>query len=254
MKINIDDLSINYLQSGSGQDVLLLHGWGCSIETMMPIFNILKDDFRVTVIDLPGFGDSSIPQKVFNSFDYADAIKKFIDALSLSNIILFGHSHGGRISIILASSYKNLINKLILIDSSGIIPKRTINYYVKVYSFKVLKKIYLFFVPKNRKEQVLEEFYKKHGSTDYQDAQGIMRKIMVKVVNDNLKYLLKEIVCPTLLIWGELDDATPLYMAKIMEKEIPNCGLVIIKGGSHYSYIDDYNTFKIVINSFLNIK
>lgn len=253
MKINIDNLTINYMQSGEGQDVLLLHGWGGSIQTMLPIFNILKEHFRVTVLDLPGFGESSLPDKVFNSFDYAEVIKRFVDELNLDNIILFGHSHGGRVSIILASKYKNLVKKLILIDSAGIIPKRTINYYLKVYSFKALKKIYLFFVPENKREKVLEKFYKKHGSADYHDAQGIMRKIMVRVVNDNLRYLLNDIICSTLLIWGENDEATPLYMAKIMEEEIPNCGLVTIKGAGHYSYIDDFNTFKIVINSFLEI-
>ena len=114
-----------------------------------------------------------------------------------------------------------------------------------------MKKIYLAFTPKNKRQEVLEGFYRKHGSDDYKDSSGIMRKIMVKVVNDNLRHHLKDINTPALLIWGEKDDATPLYMARIMESEIPDAGLVVLEGAGHYSYVDDFNTFKVVINSFL---
>ena len=132
MKVEIQGLNINYIQEGQGQDVLLLHGWGGSIETMVPIVNILKNSFRVTAVDLPGFGESSTPGDVIDSYGYAEIIKGFIDRMGLEKIILFGHSHGGRISIILSSKYGDLFDKVILIDSAGIIPKRTANYYVKV--------------------------------------------------------------------------------------------------------------------------
>jgi pimeloyl-ACP methyl ester carboxylesterase len=126
-------------------------------------------------------------------------------------------------------------------------------YYVKVYSFKALKQIYLMFNKGNDKSQALEKFYKRHGSEDYRQSDGVMRQTMVKVINDNLRDLLKEIKAPTLLVWGENDDATPLSDGRIMEKEISDCGLVVIKGAGHYSYIDDFQTFKLVISSFLNI-
>ncbi len=249
MHIDIDGLNINYIEEGKGKHVLLLHGWGGSIQTMMPIFNILKDKFRVVTLDLPGFGDSDIPKEPWNSYDYAECINKFIEKLNLNNIILFGHSHGGRIAIILASKY-NLVKKLILIDSAGIIPKRKVKYYIKVYWFKMLKKIYLTFPVKNKQDK-LDKFYKKFGSKDYRDAEGVMRHTMVKVINDNLVRLLASIKAPTLLIWGENDEDTPLYMGQLMEKEIPDSGLVLLKGAGHYSYIDNYEQFRAVINVFL---
>ncbi len=249
MHIDIDGLNINYIEEGKGKHVLLLHGWGGSIQTMMPIFNILKDKFRVVTLDLPGFGDSDIPKEPWNSYDYAECINKFIEKLNLNNIILFGHSHGGRIAIILTSKY-NLVKKLILIDSAGIIPKRKVKYYIKVYWFKMLKKIYLTFPLKNKQER-LDKFYKKFGSRDYRDAEGVMRQTMVKVINDNLLRLLSDIKVATLLIWGENDEDTPLYMGEMMEKEIPDSGLVILKGAGHYSYIDNYEQFRAIINVFL---
>ncbi|MDF2676032.1 MAG: carboxylic ester hydrolase [Bacillota bacterium] len=251
MQINIDGLNINYIDEGTGNDVLLLHGWGGNIKTMLPIFNVLKDKCRVVTLDLPGFGESSIPDKPWNSFDYAEFMKKFIDSLGMKKIILFGHSHGGRISIILSSKYQDFVNKLILIDSAGVIPKRKINYYIKVYGFKFMKKVYITLVRGSSKEEKLEKFYKKFGSTDYKESEGIMRQTMVKVINDNLQSLLPSINAPTLLIWGENDEDTPLYMGKIMEDKIKDSGLIIMKKAGHYSYIDCYDQFKAVILFFL---
>jgi pimeloyl-ACP methyl ester carboxylesterase len=216
---------------------------------MLPIFNILKDKFRVVTLDLPGFGKSDIPKEPWDSYDYAECINKFIEKMNLNEIILFGHSHGGRVAIILASKY-NFVKKLILIDSAGIIPKRKAKYYIKVYWFKMLKKTYLS-VPVRNKQEKLDKFYKKFGSRDYRDAEGVMRQTMVKVINDNLLRLLSDIKAPTLLIWGEKDEDTPIYMGEMMEKEIPDSGLVILKGAGHYSYIDNYEQFRAIINVFL---
>lgn len=250
MRINVDELNINYIDEGQGNIVLLLHGWGGSLQTMMPIANVLKDKCRVIVLDLPGFGESDKPKEPWNSYDYANCLHKFIELKKLDNIILFGHSHGGRISIILSSTH-NYVKKLILIDSAGIIPKRKLNYYIKVYSFKLLKKLYLIFNKGDSKEQKLEKFYKKYGSTDYKSSDGIMRQTMVKVIHDNLIDLLPNINVPTLLIWGENDEDTPVYMGKIMEEKIKDSGLIVLKGAGHYSYIDCYNQFIAVINVFL---
>lgn len=251
MIVNIDGIDINYIEEGKGQDILLLHGWGANIQTMMPVYNLLKDKSRVVALDLPGCGKSGIPKHPWNSYDYANLVKKFIDKMKLDNVILFGHSHGGRISIILANNYAALIKKIVLIDSAGLIPKRKLNYYIKVYSFKILKKIYLLFSSGDNNKQKLESFYKKFGSTDYKEANGIMRQTMVKVINDDLRPLLKNINASTLIIWGENDEDTPLYMGKIMEQEIPDSGLVILENAGHYSYIDYYSKFKAVIESFL---
>lgn len=249
MHIDIDGISINYIDEGTGNTVLLLHGWGGSIQTMIPIANILKDKCRVITLDLPGFGESSLPDRPWNSYDYAECIRKFINSLGLNNIVLFGHSHGGRISIILASKY-DFVKKLILIDSAGIIPKRKLKYYIKVYSFKLLKKLYTIF-PTGDKEEKIEKFYKRYGSTDYKESQGVMRQTMVKVINDNLVDLLSGINSPALLIWGENDQDTPVYMGKIMEEKIRDSGLIIMKNAGHYSYIDCYEQFKAVIKVFL---
>lgn len=251
MKITIEDMKINYICEGEGQDVLVLHGWGANIDTVMPIINLLKTNFKVYALDLPGFGSSDEPKKVYGSKEYAEIVKEFIDCMEMERVILIGHSFGGKISIWLGSLYPEIVHKIVLIDSAGLIPKRGLNYYVKVYGFKLLKAIYkgVFFWVDGKSK--MERFYRKFGSDDYKNTQGIMRKILVKVVNEDLKPLLKTIQAPTLLIWGDEDTATPLYMGKIMEKEIPDSGLVVLKGAGHYSYLDKFNEFSIILNAFL---
>ena len=59
------------------------------------------------------------------------------------------------------------------------------------------------------------------------------------------------IKAPSLLIWGENDTATPISDARIMEKLIPDAGLVSFKGAGHYSFLDNPAQFKAVIRSFL---
>ena len=85
MIIDIDGLNINYVVEGEGSEVLLLHGWGCSTETVMPIFNLLKKNFKVYAIDFPGFGKSDKPKEVFSGEDYAKIVYDFMNKLKMRN-------------------------------------------------------------------------------------------------------------------------------------------------------------------------
>jgi pimeloyl-ACP methyl ester carboxylesterase len=80
-----------------------------------------------------------------------------------------------------------------------------------------------------------------------------MRECLVKAINEDLTPCLPSISCPTLLIWGENDTATPLEHAKTMEKLIPDAGLVVLKKAGHYSFLDQSYTFGKVLDSFLEI-
>ena len=90
------------------------------------------------------------------------------------------------------------------------------------------------------------------GSKDYQEA-GEMRATLVKVVNQDLRSLLPRISASTLLIWGENDKDTPVSFGKIMEKEIPDAGLVVLKEAGHFSYLDQFPQFRRIVASFLKI-
>lgn len=253
MFVNINGLNLNYIVEGEGEPIVVLHGWGANIDSIRPIVRILKDGYKVYALDLPGFGKSDEPNDVYSSYDYAEIVKKFIDHFNLQKFSLVGHSFGGKISIIISTKYKDLVDKMVLIDSAGLIPKRTLSYHLKVKTYKTIKRLYKLFFFWKKDSEVAEIINKRFGSDDYKNSSGIMRKILVKVVNEDLSSLLTQIECPTLLIWGELDDATPLYQGKIMEEKIKNSGLVVLEGTGHFSYVEDYNRFSLVLKSFFNI-
>lgn len=257
MEVNIKGLKIRYIVEGEGKDILLLHGWGGSIESFLPVFNSLKNyigekgnfNYRIWCLDLPGFGKSQIPSDNWGSYEYANFVKSFLDHFNIKKVILIGHSFGGRLSIILGAKYVDLVEKIILIDSAGIIPKRGLDYYIKVCLYKILKSFFLFFI--KDKEKVSDKLSSLFGSKDYKKANKL-RKNLVKVVNEDLQPLLKKIKCPVLIFWGENDKDTPLYMGKIMEKEIKDSGLVMLENAGHFSYLDNFYKFDLVLKKFLS--
>lgn len=251
MNINVNGLNINYEVSGDGKPVILLHGWLCSLETMKPIENILNKNFKVYNVDLPGFGKSDMPTEAFNTNSFGDFLNGFIKELKIENPILIGHSNGGRTIINYAGRKLGKINKIVLIDSAGIKPKRKMSYYAKVYTFKALKNIFKLFPNAEMFNNIRERVLGKFGSSDYKKSPEILRKTMSIIVNEDERDILTNIECPTLLIWGENDEDTPLEDAKIMEKNIKDSGLVVLKNAGHFSYLDCYNDFSVIIKNFL---
>ncbi|MCB0338647.1 MAG: alpha/beta hydrolase, partial [Bdellovibrionales bacterium] len=100
------------------------------------------------------------------------------------------------------------------------------------------------------RRKAMAKLYRLFGSSDYR-AAGAMRQTLVKVVNEDHSHLLSKIHCPTLLVWGDQDTDTPLWMAKKMEQEIKDCGLVVFSGAGHYSFLDRSQQFCLVAAKFL---
>ena len=96
-----------------------------------------------------------------------------------------------------------------------------------------------------------EPLRKLFGSEDYKAISGVLRASFVKIVNEDLTPYLKHIEVPTLLIWGDQDDATPLWMGKKMEKEIKDAGLVIFENDGHYAYWNQLSRFHAIVSVFL---
>ena len=105
MRINIDNIDVNYIEEGvnSKYTILLLHGWGAEIETYRTLIDELKQNFKVYAIDFPGFGRTSNPPENYNVEDYAKLTLEFINRLRLENVVLIGHSFGGRVIIKMVS-------------------------------------------------------------------------------------------------------------------------------------------------------
>lgn len=250
MQLEIDGIKIFAEKQGEGDAVLLLHGWGAKHESwgLLPQALMQMGKCAVT-IDFPGFGQSDEPPEPWSVNEYADFTKKLMKELNIVGCDVIAHSFGGRVTIRIAGEWPEYFRKIVLVDAAGLIPKRGPGYYFRIYRYKLGKRLAkIAWINRLFK---LEEKGKKAGSEDYRALTDSMKKTMVRVVNQDLKPYLKNIQSPTLLVWGSEDKSTPLYMAKIMEKEIPDSGLVVFEGAGHYSYLDEYGRFVAVMESFL---
>jgi pimeloyl-ACP methyl ester carboxylesterase len=124
MYITINNHSVYYQKVGKGKDLVMIHGWKQDASTWWGVVDLLKDDFTLWLLDLPGFGRSDLPKKPFYMKDFADTVFEFIKLQKIHKPILLGHSLGGRTGIKLAASYPETISKLILEDAAGIKPQR----------------------------------------------------------------------------------------------------------------------------------
>lgn len=258
MKIeyNGEALEINYIDEGSGKTVLILHGWGTSVEVYRSIINVLSPHMRIIALDMPGFGKSDEPECAFDVCDYAAVVKLFLEKLKVDTLSVIGHSHGGRVSIFLAAEENSKIKyeKIILLDSAGIIAKKNFKTKMKIKTYKIGKAFLSISFIKKLFPDALESFKKKKGSADYSAASDIMRKSLVKCINRDMTPFMPKIKAPTLLIWGENDTATPVSDGEAMEKLIPNAGLVRIKNAGHYCFLDNPVLFRRVLYSFFKIE
>lgn len=253
MNINLNGINVNYIIQGENNknEVILLHGWGASIDAFLPVYKYLSKDYKVYVIDMPGFGKSEEPPKNYFVLDYAKVILEFIKRLEIKNSTLIGHSFGGRVIMKLVGELGFTPKNIVLVDSAGVNPRKKPSYYFKVYSYKLAKNTVKLLFNKEKAEKIINDMRKKHGSTDYKNASDTMRSVFINVVNEDLRYTLKNIKVPTLIIWGEKDLDTPLKDAKIIESLVPDSGLVVLKGAGHYSYLDNLNEFLIIVDNFL---
>ncbi|MBQ9076344.1 MAG: alpha/beta hydrolase [Muribaculaceae bacterium] len=247
--VKISGVNIHYTVHGSGHPVILMHGWGCNLTTLASIEKIVAESHTVYNIDFPGFGLSQEPPTVWGIEEYTRIIESLVASERIENPILLGHSFGGRVGILFAS--RNQVKKLILVDAAGIKPRRSLKYYFKVYSYKMGKRLMPLIYGKNAQKRI-DQIREKRGSSDYNNASEMMRRTLSKIVNEDLKSVMPSIKAPTLLIWGENDTATPLRDAKIMERLIPDAGLVSFSGCGHYSFLDNPYQFAAVLRSFLN--
>lgn len=144
------------------------------------------------------------------------------------------------------------VNKIILIGSAGIVHEKSTKQKLKLKILKIGKKILELKPLKKIFPNLITKCQNKFGSADYKNASPIMKQSMVKLVNEDLREELPNIKVPTLLLWGENDTATPIEDAVLMEKLIPNAGLVKFENCSHYVFLERVEHVNKIINTFLN--
>ena len=237
MVFTYNGIKVHYSQYGdkSEKPCLLLHGWGASSEVFAGLMQHFPNKNFIT-IDFPPFGKSENEPIDWNIFTYVSMVMSLCEHLHIATCDVLGHSFGGRVAILLAALKKQLVANLILVDSAGIHPKRSIKYYYKVYKYKIYRHF--------------GKAISNAGSSDYQKLSPQMKKVFVSIVNQDLEEYCLRIHANTLIVFGKNDKDTPIYMAKSFKKLIRNSKLEILDDAGHYSFLDSPLSFYRLLGQF----
>ena len=241
-------IRIRYVSLGRGKPLLLLHGWGTSLDTFGAMIEDLKRQFRITAFDFPGHGGSDMPPVTWAVDAFVGLTLGVMAELGIERASVLGHSFGGRVAIKLAAAYPEMVDRLVLVDSAGVPPPQTIKRRLKRVASKSANTIGRLGRPG---QAVRRATVRRIASPDYKEA-GPLRDTFLAIVREDLRPALPRIKAPTLLVWGESDDDTTLADAHTMEKLIPGARLLVLKNAGHFSYLDQYGRFRLAIVSFLD--
>jgi pimeloyl-ACP methyl ester carboxylesterase len=218
---------------GKGETILFLHGWGQSIEMMMPLVENLKNKYRCIVLDMPGFGNSKFNGES-NMDEYTKTIHDFlVYKLHVTPSYIVGHSFGGKVAINYHLKYG--VKSIALIASPILKVKRKISYYFKVALYKLKK--------------ALSIDTKNSGSEDYKNTNVNMKKFFVSVVNTHYSKQVKKIRIPTLLIYSSNDEKVSVKEGIRLDKKLLRGKLRVIKG-DHFAYLTNREVVSSLINNF----
>lgn len=229
MFVKIENRKIHYKKIGTGKPILFVHGWGGTLYSLLAVAQLASKGYTAILLDLPGFGKSSNPPPHWGVEGYAEIIHKFCKELKLVKPHYVGHSFGGELGIYLAAHYPDLIDKLIISNSSF---KRELKVSKLARLFKTFprnKFIILKTLEPHIKKLYYKLFHKESDLMKYPHLEANFRKI----ITQDLTQETKQITADTLLLWGEDDTMTPVIWGYELKKTIPGSILKIFPKVRH---------------------
>jgi pimeloyl-ACP methyl ester carboxylesterase len=230
---------INYVKLGAvGSPIVMLHGWGQSLESMRILGDLLSRFHQVYLIDFPGFGKTEKPKDDWDTIDYARCIDELFEKLGLESAIVIGHSFGGRVGMRMAVRHKKRVSALVLINSGGLRSQMKGKRLYRAKALKLLSNTLKWCDSTFGTKYFEEWFVPRYASRDYRNA-GVLKNILVKTVNEDQSSDAGQISCPTFLLWGEKDQETPVEMGYRLKSLIPNSQLLVLPEKDHFPFIDE---------------
>jgi pimeloyl-ACP methyl ester carboxylesterase len=209
---------------GAGEpEVLALHGWGRRGKDFAAVFEGLSG----IAPDLPGFGASPAPDGVIGADSYADIVAQILDSFDRPPVLV-GHSFGGRVAVCLAAKHPDRVGPLVL---TGVPFVRTAPARKPPVSYRLMRWL-------NRvgvfSDERMEQEKQKRGSADYRAATGVMRDILVKVVNESYEEQLRQVRVPVQLVWGAEDRDVPVSVAEAGKTLLSEASLEVLPDVGHF--------------------
>lgn len=235
MQVIAADLMISYSRQGKGKSVVILHGWGDNSASWQKFADELSKKYDVIVPDLPGFGNSQSPPVPWGVSEYAKLVSEFLKKVDIAPYAILGHSNGGAIAIRGLASNVLTAEKLILLASAGIRGE----YKGRNKALRMVTKTGKLLtapLPKSAKHTLRSKVYKTIGS-DMLVAEHL-QETFKKVVSDDVRDDASKLSLPTLLMYGDKDEQTPLSYGQMYHELITGSTLEILGGVDHFLHLD----------------
>ncbi|MCA9386501.1 alpha/beta hydrolase [Candidatus Dojkabacteria bacterium] len=226
--------------------LILLHGWGGSKNSLAELSSKLEEKYVCHVLEMPGHGTTPSMDFPWEMRNYATWLDKYLKSNMIEEYTLLGHSFGGKIILEAVTSGILKPNEIILIDSNGIKPKNSL----KKNIFKFLSTI---FNPLLNSDigQLIKKFVYRFiiREVDYAKTSGMIRESF-KIFNEqHYDSKLQNISIPTIIIWGKDDKVTPLWMGKKLNEGIKNSKLFVIDGTHGVPLKSPNEVAEIILNN-----
>jgi len=268
--VDIDGMQVHYRVAGKGMPIVLIHGTGSSLHTWDEWALKLKENYRVIRMDLPAFGLTGPNKSRDYSIDkYTQFLQEFVAKLKLDSMILAGNSLGGNIAWNYASKNPEKVQKLILVNASGLPTNKSQPWIFKMAKIPFLNKLFLYITPKSIIEDNLKQVYQDDTKitdaliTRFHDLtlrEGNRKAFIDRAKIDftpseaSKKEQLQNLQTPTLLIWGAMDTWIPVTNGKKMNALLPNSKLVVLQNSGHVPMEENPTESLRVLNEFLHHK
>lgn len=250
MNVAIDNKIVAYSKHGTiGKRLLCLHGWGSDKHAFKKLSDTLAGTYRLVSVDLPGFGSSELPDSAWGISEYADFVKKFTNKIDFQPDVVIGHSMGGRIAVYIAGQQVLDFDKLVLLGAHGFDESKNL----RNKAYKMLAKTgKLAAKPLTKKAQtkLRKKLYKSAGAEDYLNSDEL-QETFKKIISFDLSEIAMKISKPTLIIYGEDDQNTPVSYGRQYKKLISDSSLHIIDGAGHYVQNDATKKVAELIKNFI---
>ena len=246
---------------GTGPDIVFFHGWGMNSEVWQETARVLSENYRVHLIDLPGFGQNN-----HESCDYEiDSLTQMILPHLPEQAIIVGWSMGGLLAMNIAVKFPQRISKLILIASNAqfvasddwptAMRPEILDGFVKNLSEDYQQTLQRFLMLQARGGDNSRETIRALKHRLYQHGEPAAPALsggLALLKNTKLVNQLSDIKVPVLLLYGKLDALVPVAAAEKMAQAIPDAKLHIFQKAAHAPFISHYNEFINEVDRFLN--
>jgi pimeloyl-ACP methyl ester carboxylesterase len=257
-QIEVEGLRIAYERAGEGPPLVLLHGGLSDSREWRRQIDELSDEFAVVAWDAPGCGRSSDPPETFRLPEYADCLAAFIDALGLGRSHVLGLSFGGGLALELYHRHPTVPLTLVLASAyagwAGSLPAEVVEQRLQ----QALREADLppdqfvpGYIPGLFTESAPAELIDEVVAIMSEFHPVGVRAMAPAFAEADLRDVLPRIDVPTLLLYGDADQRSPLHVAEDLHAKIPTSRLVVMPGVGHLSNFEAAERFNTEVRSFL---